>query len=261
MGHPIFHLELQVRSCEAEVRLNGFPVIQKRFSPDQVPVSFAPPVNQYLAGARNTVELTLRAAMARDGSEAPFEGADFDMNVRQFEKGDIFEPGAGNVVTVLSLSDELRERIRKGEQKPPVVISHRFANEVIDFSAELLDAPPFEDAAAVLDYALYLRDLMSRGDVDALMREYEPKAQAWVRAYGNPHQEMATKSREGLVEFMRNRPELDFDRADLEVRPYCGGRMWGLFRRDGLPFARSNGGKSRIAIYVAPRDGALRIVR
>jgi hypothetical protein len=261
MGHPIFHLELQVRSCEAELRLNGFPVIPKLSSPNALPVSFAPPVNPYLAGARNTIELTLRAAVAPDGSESPFESADLEMNVRQFEKGDIVEPGAGKMVTVLSLSDELRERIRKGEQKPPVVLHHAFVNEVVDFSAELLDTPPFKDAEAVVDYALHLRDLMATGDVDALAAEYEPTIRVGAIAYGNPYETIAHNTREGLARFVRNGPELDFDRFDLDVRPHCGGRMWGLLRRGGLPFARSNEGRTRCVIYVAPRDGSLRVVR
>jgi hypothetical protein len=261
MGHPLFHLELQVRSCEAELRLNGFPVIPKLSSPNALPVSFAPPVNPYLAGARNTVELTLRPAVAADGSEAPFGRADFEMNMRRFEEGDIVEPGAGEMVTVLTLSDELRERIRKGERKPPVIISHAFANDVLDFSAELLDAAPFKDAGAVADYALHLRDLMAVGDVDALVAEYEPKIRVGVAAYGNSYEERRDNTREGLAKFVRNAPELDFDRSDLDVQPHCGGRIWGLLRRGGLPFARSNGGRTRCVIYVAPRDGTLRVVR
>ena len=261
MGHPIFHLELQVRSCEAELRLNGFPVIPSLSSVNALPVSFAPPVNPYLAGARNTIELTLRAAVAPDGSEVPFQEADFEMNVRRFEKGDIVEPGAGTMVTVLSLSDELRERIRKGEQKPPVIISNAFANEVVDFSAELLDAAPFEDREAVVDYALHLRDLMAAGDVDALIAEYEPKLRTGAAAYGNAYQARRDKTREGLAEFVRDGPDLDFGRADLDVRPYCAGRIWGLHRRGDLRFTRSDAGRSRISIYVAPRDSGLRVVR
>jgi len=260
MGHPIFHLELAVRSCEGELRLNGFPVIPS-LSSLSLPVSFAPPVNPYLAGARNTVELTLRSATAPDGHEAPFVAADFEMNVRRFEKGDIVEPGAGEIVTVVSLPDELRERIRKGERKPPVIISHAFANEMVDFSAELLDAPPFEDEEAVAGYAMHLRDLMAAGDVDALVAEYEPTIRVGATAYGNPYETIAQNTRQGLARFIRNGPELDFDRSDLAVRPYCGRRIWGLLRRGGLPFARSSGGRTRCVIYVAPRDSALRVVR
>jgi hypothetical protein len=261
MGHPIFHLELILRSCAAELHLNGFPVISSLAAKDEVPVSFAPPVNPYLAGSRNTVELTLRAAVAADGSEVPFEGADFEMNVRRFEKGDIFEPGAGEIVTVFRLSDrdELQKRIRKGEQKPPVTFSHPFVNEVVDFSSELLDAPPFEDAQAVIDYALHLRDLMATGDVDVLLTEYEPKMHVWVGAYAKPYQDLADNTRKGLLKFIHAHPDLDFDRADLLVRPYCGGRIWGLHRRDDWMFTRNDTGW--IAIFVSPREGALRVVR
>jgi hypothetical protein len=261
MGHPIFHLELTVRSCEAELFLNGFPVIPSLTSLNALPVSFAPPVNPYLCGARNTVELVLRAAIAPDGPEVPFAAADFEMNVRRFEKGDIVEPGAGEMVTVLSLPDEARERIRKGEQKPPLTILHRFSNEEIDFSAELLDAPPFENPEAVIDYALRLRELMAAGDVDLLLEEYEPKLRIGAAAYGNAYQLIAENTRNGLTEFVRDVPELDFGRDDIVVRPYCGGRIWGLHRRGSLRFARSDGGRSRISIHVAPRDGALRVVR
>jgi hypothetical protein len=261
MGHPIFHLELIVRSCAAELHLNGFPVIPSLVSTDEVPVSFAPPVNPYLAGSRNTVELTLRAAVAADGSEVPFEAADFEMNVRRFEKGDIFEPGAGEMVTRFRLSDrdELQKRIRKGEQKPPVTVSHPFINEVLDFSAELLDAPPFEDAEAVVDYALHLRNLMAARDVEGLLAEYEPKAHVWVRAYAKAYQHLANNTRKGLEKFIGSSPRLDFDRDDLLVRPYCGGRIWGLHQRNDVMFTRNNRGW--IALFVALREGTLRVVR
>ena len=47
---------------------------------------------------------------------------------------------------------------------PPIAISHPFANDVVDFSAELLDAQPFADEEALRDYAMKLRALAARYD-------------------------------------------------------------------------------------------------
>jgi hypothetical protein len=59
---PIYHLELTIRSCQAELRLNGFPLISKSDERD-TSVSIAPPINPYLTGKRNTVEIEIRPAV------------------------------------------------------------------------------------------------------------------------------------------------------------------------------------------------------
>jgi hypothetical protein len=147
---PIYHLSLTVRSCQARLLLNGFPLISKSAG-SNLSESTAPPVNPYLAGKRNTVEIEIRPAVRDDGTEVPLTHADFEMDVREYHKGGIVEPGGGKLVTEFSMPPNVRKQLEKGKKlKLPLRFTHRFANGGgIDFSAELLDAPPFTDRKAV----------------------------------------------------------------------------------------------------------------
>jgi hypothetical protein len=258
---PIYHLALTIRSCQAEILLNGFPLISLSAQNEQ-PVSFSPPVNPYLAGKRNTVEIELRPAVRPDGTELPFADAYFTMEVQEYKEGDIVEPGGGGSVTKFSMPASVREQIRKGKKKPPLKFTHTFANASgIDFSAELLDAPPFTDKKAVADYAMHLRDLMAKGDVDGLIAEYEYKVRVGAEAYGNPYQERWANTRKGLAEFVGRKPGLDFGPADLDLRPRCGGRMWELSRKGGKEFLRTADDRGRLIVFVGLRNGKIRVVR
>ena len=258
---PIYHLELTIRSCQAELLLNGFPLLSLSAQNEQ-PVSFSPPVNPYLAGKRNTVEIELRPAVRADGTELPFADAYFTMEVQEYKEGDIVEPGGGGPVTRFSMPAGVREQIRKGKKKPPLKFTHTFANGGgIDFSAELLDARPFTDKKAVADYAVHLRDLMAKGDLDGLIAEYEYKVRVGAEAYGSSYQERWANTRKGLAEFVGRKPGLDFGPADLDLRPRCGGRMWQLSRKGGKEFLRTADDRGRLIVFVGLRNGKIRVVR
>jgi hypothetical protein len=263
-GHPkpIYHLELTVWSCRANLLLNGFPLISLSAENEQ-PVTFSPPVNPYLAGKRNTVEIELSPAVRSDGTELPFADANFEMEVREYQQGGIVEPGGGGPVTKFSMPASVRKQLKKGRKlKLPLEFTHRFANGGgIDFSAELLDAPPFNDRKAVADYAMHLRDLMAKGDVDGLMAEYEPKAQVWVAAYGRSYRAIVDNSRRALSQFIKDKPLLNFGPDDLELRQRCGGRIWQLSRKAGDEFVLAAGGGGKLRAFVGLRNGKLRVVR
>jgi hypothetical protein len=263
VAHPIYHLDLQVTRCSVELRLNDFPVAELT-SPDEQPASFAPPINPYLVGDLNIVDVTILPLVAPDGTTSSFWDARVEGWVRRYEKGDIVAPGEGPAVTSFGIPDDLAERVREEELELPQSFTHVFSNDVLDFSPELGDAAPFDDRDALVDYALHLRDLTGAADVDALMQELEPKIQTWVAAYDEPHQAFADSLRQELSEFMTESPIVDFERDQVEVSPCCGGRIWRL-TRGGEPLLQSDvlpdGSRTQFQVFVAPRDGALRIVR
>jgi hypothetical protein len=258
---PIYHLSLTVRSCQARLLLNGFPLMSLS-STDDTPDSFAPPINPYLAGKRNTVEIEIRPAVRDDGTEVPLTKADFEMDVREYHKGGIVEPGGGKLVTKFSMPASVRRRLKKGKKlKQPLKFTHRFANGGgIDFSAELLDASPFTDREAVVNYAMHLRDIIAKGDVDGLMAEYEPKGRTWMAAYGKSHELLAGNTRKGLVKFIKRKPELTFGPNDVIVQPWCGGRIWELRRKGRKEFLQTPDG-GWLKAFVGLRNGELRVVR
>jgi hypothetical protein len=199
-----------------------------------------------------------------DGTELPFADANFEMEVQEYQQGGIVEPGGGGTVTKFSMPASVRKRLKRGKKlKLPLEFKHRFANGGgIDFSAELLDTAPFTDKKAVADYAMHLRDLMAKGDVDGLMEEYEPTIRVGVEAYGKPYRTLADNTRKDMLEFLKAKPQLQFGIDDLDVRPWCGGRIWQLSRKEGKgEFLRTADGTIRVVTFVAPRNGKLRVVR
>jgi hypothetical protein len=263
MGHPIYHLEVDVKSCRVEIRLNDFPVLSL-VSLTETPANFAPPINPWLVGELNILDVTIHAI---EGASAPSTFADAHVwgNVRRFEKGDIVFPGSGQQITEFSVPDELREQAREENLELPISFTHVFENDVIDFTAELSDAPMFDDRAALADYAIHLRDLVTAGDVTGLLAEHEPKIRAWVAAYDEPYDAFRDSLRAELVDFVGAGPKERFERSDLELVPCCGARIWEVRRAGGVPLLRTepdaSGGRMQFPIFVAPREGALRIVR
>lgn len=258
MAHPIFHLELTCRTCGLEVRLNDFPVAELTSS-DQ-PSWFAPPVNPWLVGELNILDVTIHSAGGSAFDDAAVEG-----HVRRFEKGDIVAPGEGPEIFAFTIPDELRERVREEELELPQSFSVVFANDEIDFSDELSTPPPFDDREALLDYAIHLRDLLRAQDVDGLVAEFAPKANTWARAFDEPEPGFVDSLREELREFFAEGVETDFERSDLALAPACGGRIWELMRSGDLPLMRSveleEEGRSFWRVFAGERDGGLKVVR
>jgi hypothetical protein len=265
MGHPIYHLELFARNCRAELRLNDLPLIS--LTPqDEMPVTFAPPINPFLVGELNLVDVDILPML--DAAGAPittFADAEISGNVRRFEKGDIFAPGAGDVVAELAIPEDLKERVREEGLELPQQFTHIFANEAVDFSAELSNATPFSDREALVDYALFLRDLAAARDAAGLLAEMDPKIHAFVHAYDEPYEAFADSLRQELAAFVAMPLVVDFDRAAIELRSCCSGRLWELRRIPGLPLLQSEpdalGAVTQFPIVVAERDGRLRVVR
>lgn len=260
----IHHLEVTVRSCRAEVRLNGFPLGNVEARSD-APASFEPPVNPYLAGARNVVEVVLDASTGFDGKVLPLARATLELTVRRFGVGEVVEPGAGELVTRFVLAPGQLAELPAGKRKPPITLTHRFANSAPDFSAELLDEKPFTDEKALREYAMKLRALVVNRDVAGLLAEFEPKLRVWGTAYAAPHADMEESLRGALVELVGEGVDVAFGREDVEPRAWCGGRIWELARRGGVPLLRRVGGPdgalTELPVYVALRGGVLRVVR
>jgi hypothetical protein len=265
MGHPIYHLELTASGCRAELRLNDLPLISL-VPRDEMPVTFAPPINPFLVGELNLVDVDILPMLDAEGAPiTKFADAEISGNVRRFEKGDIVAPGAGDVVTEFSIPDDLKDRVREEGLELPQQFTHIFANDVIDFTPELGDAPAFADREALFDYALRLRDLAAARDVPGLLAEMDPKIHAFVAAYDEPYSAFADSLREELASFVAMPLVLDFDRDALVLRSCCAGRLWELQRYPGLPLLQSEpdaeGAVTQFPIVVAQRDGRLRVVR
>jgi hypothetical protein len=265
MTHPIHHLEIICRGCEVRVKLNDMPIARLR-APGPDAEHFAPPINPYLVGEENVIEIEV--APLAEGDD--LGKAEIDLAVRKFAKGEAVAPGQGPAVLEVAIHDELRERIREAQENDteldlPQTFYQSFDNEGPSFSEELLESTPFTDESALRDYAIHLRDLAAQKDADGLIAEMEPKIQAFMAAYDEPREPFYESLLSGLRdEFLPAGIDADFGRDDVMLAPACGGRLWNLTRR-GAPLLQTrpdeNGNTMQHDILVAPRDGALKVVR
>lgn len=266
----IHHLELFTQRCEIAATLNGVPVANVR-STDPHTDHFAPPVNPFLIGEGNVLEVSIAPAPLGDGEFTDWSEARVEAAVRVFDKGGIVVPGVGPLVTEVDFAPELAERIAQAreddvELEVPQVFLHIFDNEGVSFAGELLDTDPFDDQDALLDYAIHIRDLFATRDVDGFLAEIGPKCDVWSVAYEEPADFFRDQIRTGLeTEFLPAQPIVDFTRDDVVLRPIAGGRMWSLERDPGVPLIQTplNAEEQRMQfrIVAALRDGQLRIVR
>ncbi|MBZ0118211.1 MAG: hypothetical protein K8H88_14510 [Sandaracinaceae bacterium] len=270
MGHPIYHLETKIEHCSVRIRLNDLTVVTLATTGDQ-PEWFAPPLNPYLVGEENMLEIDVTPIPNQDGSPGDFSKVVVEGAVRRYEKGEPVAPGSGPVALELAVMAELPQRLedardRGEEPEIPQVFYFVFDNEGPDFSQELGEADPYADEAALRDYAIRLRDLMRARDASALATEMQPKVQAYAAAYDDDAGRIGESLREVLqAHYVPRGLETEFERDDVELVACCGGRLWELRRPGGLPLmqtpADADGGTMQIPILVAPRDGTLRVVR
>lgn len=266
MGHPIYHLEITVERCAVRVRINDVPVMELASESD-IPTRFAPPINLYLVGDLNLLDVEI-LPVPLNGTNAlsTFGDAAVRGAIVQYEKGDIVSPSSGTLVTEIQIPDDLRERVREEELELPQTFTIIFANEVVDFSEELGNASPVTDREAILDYGLHLRDLLAAGDVSGLVDEMGPKLRAFSVAYEETEETMTDALRDYLGrEFIPAQPVVDFDREQLDAHPRAGGRIWEIQRAPALPLFETvpddNGATRQIPVVVSMRDGQLRVVR
>jgi len=275
----IHHLEAIVDGCRVEVLLNDLPLIAlEATDPDQAE-HFAPPANPYLLPSDNMVEVRVWPLGEPEDARDALEAAEIFVNVPIAARGEPIAPGAGPFVLEAALHDELRQRIADSRQReadgeePDFDVPQTFfllfdANPEgppPDFADELQEAEAHDDVEALKDYAIHLRDLALAQDADGLVAELEPKIAAYARAYAEPEALFRDDLRAGLATVFLPAGVEPFERDEVEPVSCCGGRIWWLRRPDGKALLETppadDGSRKRFEILVAPRDGALRIVR
>jgi hypothetical protein len=269
MTHPIHHLECKTERCALSVRLNDVPVVELLATTQ--PEWFAPPINLYLIGEENLLELAVSPLPKDDGSPGDFGDVSVEGAVRVYAKGDAVAPGEGPLVLELAVMAELATRMEEAKERDeeleiPQTFVFVFDSAGPSFEAELTETDAYDDEGALRDYAILLRDAMRGGQVAALTAEMEPKVQAYAIAYDMP----ADMIRQSLADVLSGEYlplgfETDFERDEVELAPAAGGRLWELRRPGGLPLVQTppdaEGNTMQIPIVVGLRDGALRVVR
>ncbi|MFK7989950.1 MAG: hypothetical protein AB8I08_28275 [Sandaracinaceae bacterium] len=270
MGDPIYHLDLRVERCRARIRVNDLPFGELIAAGEQ-PEWFAPPMNPYLVGSGNLVQVEVEPAFDDEGTATEIAEAVVELAVVRVERGGVVAPGEGDRVTTYAVGPELAQNIRDAEEADeeleiPQTFFFLFDNEGARFDGTIRDDLPYGNQAALRTYAIRLRDLVRAGDVVGLVAEMEPKVLAYAEAYSDD----AGRIRDSLAETLRDRifpagPTTEFEAPDVRLVSLAGGRIWELRKPDGRPLISTepdeHGGTYQIPILVAETDGTLRVVR
>ncbi len=267
---PIYHLEITAGGCVLLALLNGFPIFSRAC--DGVAIE-APPVNDLLVGQGNALILEA-SALPGSGAEPgrapgdPSGGPSGDLpgvtliaKVKAYERGDIVAPESGEVIAAYDLAAAPAD----GRQGLPLKAVLSFDTAGPSFRALLLEGPVLESVDAVRDYALHLRDLMRSQSLSELKVEFAPKLKDHVAAYALGDIDAAGAFADYLAsEFFPARPVLDFERSDLTVKLWCGGRIAEVTLGEAELLATrpdAEGSRYVMPVYVAQVEGRLRVVR
>jgi hypothetical protein len=152
------------------------------------------------------------------------------------------------------------DSMRAWAARNPMVVSTRFDNEHgPDFSRVFEEAPVLKDTPAtrkrLKDYAMGLRDWMAEKDTSALVEAFGPRMKSAFKMSGATSREQFRKQYTSGLVYKDAEESLAFGREVVEMRPWCGGRVWELFRKPGKPLLR------RMEVYVAEIGGELKVVR
>lgn len=270
MGDPIYHLDVRVERCRARLRVNDLPFGELIAAGEQ-PEWFAPPMNPYLVGSGNLVQVEVEPAFDDEGTATEIQEAIVELAVIRVERGGVVAPGEGDRVATYTIVPELQQNIRDAEEADeeldvPQTFFFLFDNEGPRFEGTIRDDLPYGNEGALRAYAIVLRDLVRAGDVAGLVREMEPKVLAYAEAYNDD----PGRIRDSLAETLRDRvfpagPTTEFEAADVKLESLAGGRLWELRKPDGRPLVSTepdeHGGTYQIPILVAEADGGLKVVR
>lgn len=270
MSFPIYHLEAKIERCQIRVRINDVPVVELTADGAQ-PEWFAPPINLYLVGRGNTIDVEISPLPRADGSPGDLRGAEAGGAVRVYGKGDAVAPGEGPLVLDLAVMPELERRLEEAAERGealavPQTFRFAFDNDGPDFTAELIAGEDLPDEGALRDYATKLRDQARAVDAPALVAEMEPKVQAYAAAYQDDAGAIRQSLRADLQQEYAPRGFLtDFEREEVELLPCARGKLCELRRPGGLPLLQTppdpDESTLQIPVIVGSRGGALRVVR
>ncbi|PQJ34395.1 hypothetical protein BSZ35_07080 [Salinibacter sp. 10B] len=153
----------------------------------------------------------------------------------------------------------------------PIEMELTFDSEdVPSFRDRFMEAPVIEDTSALKDFAMYARDLLDKKKIKEFFSPFSSKYEIYRTAY-------PSRRKEDRFEWFRKMMEehvypkgilIDFEREDIELRRWAGGRVWeiNVDRGEGVSdefilTGPGEKGRAFMDIFVGKVDGELKVVR
>lgn len=258
MAHPIFAFEASVELCTAEFYLNDIPLIRLNAA---APRRAVIPVNEFLTGGRNLVEIVAHPgptpAAARQGSP-PLDdaGARALARIVRYPPNAIPGEDAGDRYLHLAWRSEARAVTSPAVAAQSVALdlpAGRWSWE----RADVLELTP-ATVAEVRGMIHTVQGWYRARDFDRLLAFKRLGLAEWAAAYGESAAAHADRIRRVLDEHLWNAPDWsveDVDLARYDLRLCAGGRLVDCIAKDWLPIVRAGDGGSRFAMRIGRLGG------
>ncbi len=289
MATPCFYLNVTIRGYDAEVFVNGAPILGSARS---YPCIALPPVSEWIVQGENVLSVTIHGG---DHIDPP-------PDVEGDEDGDTIPPpapaapageGEPPMLRVALCRGDIGEMVEPGqesellglewepppqsEDEPPLELPHEeqvtvdLAHPWGTWAWESAPAFDFEaEPEAVLDVVQFLADLhgaVAAGRLDSLLDASQVKFDEVAPCYEMDAGQ--ARARLGAAWPEITKPAgwqlADFDESDLDLRLCCGGRVIEPRTLGGEPVLRQafelEEQRWTMPLYVARIDGRLAIVR
>jgi len=226
-------LSLSDSGCRYTVTLNGVDLVH-----DEDADIFTMPVNPWLAGKDNTVDLTVKPVKGKKECEAQLKVEEMDR--------------ANWRTHVLALG-----KVDGKTGKASFSFESR-----IDALTAWKKAAPFKDEKALKAYAVKLADLARTGKWDLWLVEARPKYEELAKAFEAPRAALMEADQNAFSGFEEILPPLKASQVVLE--PILDGRLWRLRikkHETSLFVVQQGDTEEAMEIIVGQVDGELRVVR
>lgn len=265
---PFYYVEVFANNCIVEITVNGLFLAR---SDAKNGSSLNYPFNTELIGKGNTVTITAYPTLMDSGIISLYPDVVINGALKKYQSGDITGPETGEIIDAIDFEEVKNEKSGGAKNIAdlaalfPIQKSYVFDNDTLNFKNRLVDAPVINDKDKLLDYGVFLRNLLERQDLDKLCAEFEPK----LKDYGITYPQDLPDPIKWFKDFMKNDffpgdPITDFNRDAIGLRSWCDGRVWELFIKPTMKFFSNRGEDgdiNEIEIFVGIVENQLKIIR
>ncbi len=258
----IHHVRIQVWHCAVRIVINGTEIAR---SDGKVPVFLAPPLNPYLTGRNNRLQLILSPPERMPYPDTLDASALVRGDVAAFREGEIVSAGhGGRPAATIDVTARTLDFV--GQKEATYEVSFSTEGDVFKWLSR--EAPRIydEDWISLLDYAVRVHGLAAKGDDSAILSECAVRITDYAVAYGVSVPAMTVELGAELRELLTGQIE-PMSRSDVRIIPHCDGRVCELARWKHRPLITAvmeqegETVKASMRVFVARVGSGICIVR
>lgn len=258
----IYHVRIQAWDCAVRVVINGMEIAR---SDGKIPVFIAPPINPYLTGRNNRLQIILSPPERMPYLDALDASALVRGDVAVFREDEtVGASHGGERVATIDVSASTLSFV--GQKEATYEVSFPAKGDVFKWLSRQAPQIYNEDWNLLLDYAVRVHGLAAKGDDSVILSECTVRTRDYAVAYAVSIPAMTVEFAAELRELLAGQIE-PMPRSDVQIIPHCDGRVCELARWKRRPLITAvmeQAGetvRASMRVFVGKIDGAICIVR